>query len=303
MLFLICLFSDFFEGIPQIYNNNNSRIILISNNYYIFSCFFSHLSSSSNGGAIFFELMNSIQTLIESSSFYRCNSINIGGALYFNGNNSNLILYKSIGSYCFSLNDQFSRIISSINKKSSFLCSTFNNNNNNVIDCRAIFSFYYHKNEVLYNNISKNYLNFYSSIHFRSFDESDINFTHFSGNLGTKWMGIGIISTKLNIFKTDFYNNSQTQTTWGMIFLGENNPIMNINFCNFLNNTNFLFEVKTGLLTINNSYIQTHTNIGNILIFKSIQNYYSYYQSCKFFSKFFLKIKLINYIFIIQIFF
>ena len=93
-----------------------------STNVFVLHCLFSGCTSTSYGGAL--ACSGSVQRLlIESSSFFSCNtSSNKGGGIYFeNTNNGECVLYKVCGNDCIPTctSDSFGQVVFTFIKDSS----------------------------------------------------------------------------------------------------------------------------------------------------------------------------------------
>ena len=263
---LLTIFSDFFPENPILITLLTTFIQINSGNYYFLNCNFNNLKNSNYGGAIYFENNSIFQGLIENCIFLKCSSNLNGGSISITGINSEIILNKNIFNNCSSLEEQFFKISLSNLKRGYSYCNSFINSFNNLLNCQNIFSFFNCQSEVLYSNISNNNLYYFCSFQFFTQSTTNFNFSILSNNYGIKWIGFWFKYDISKINKSNFINNTQNDLTWGFLFLGNGNSNSIFNDCIFINNTNYLIQVTSGILILNSCFLQNYYTSGNIQI-------------------------------------
>jgi predicted outer membrane repeat protein len=278
--------SDYFTGsaTPQQSKLYTSTQILTDSSVYILNCLFRSCTSTDKGGAIYCTSVTYL--LIESSSFFSCNTSNQnGGAIFFyNTGNGQCVLHEVCGYDCCSTYTgssigQFAYIyvnnaISSknyINFSSIVRCV-----NMRTDSCATLYVFY---GKVCYPsvNISMNKCQCYSGIYcdpFRDLNSFTGSFTYssFTDNsangdtcIYTWWGSVNIEFKSCNILR-----NTQVSSSGGTIYTVDN--LMITDSCILENRATYIFHQGRTSCTItlsnctvdlisNNGYLTTQNTV------------------------------------------
>lgn len=98
VFFSLCIYSDFFSGIPFVVYKTSTRVIVDANLYFVDTCLFSGLNSI-NGGGLYCSI-DASKLLIENSVFKFCTASNVGGAIYYSSSTGASILNRVCGYRC-----------------------------------------------------------------------------------------------------------------------------------------------------------------------------------------------------------
>jgi hypothetical protein len=84
---------NYFTGNPTLMQNEyKTRQTLSGTNVYVLTCLFQSITSTSSGGAMYCTSVSYL--LVESSSFFSCNSSIDGGAIYFSYSSGQCVIYE-----------------------------------------------------------------------------------------------------------------------------------------------------------------------------------------------------------------
>jgi len=230
LLFLLYVFSDYFEGYSEEPKNViNERQILISNQIYLFSCFFDGLSPlNSNGGAINAESSNIYRIFISYTTFLRCfvSSGYCGGSMYISIMHDGVAIERVCGYSCGTGSRttngyaQFAAIIANSGSKSRIVDSS-------IVECyktQTLISYHVITMNNGYSgitgsNISSNNVYHGCGLTFGKTDCS-ILYSTLSHNVARDSIILYIDGGVYNISKLNLVNNSQLTDRYGIIRQG-----------------------------------------------------------------------------------
>ena len=272
---LIFLLFNYFIDDPFIIQNYSTRITTIYSDLYITYCSFFNLSNS----AIYFS-GSILNLLVDNSLFHSCITSNRGGGIFFSGN-GNVVCNKICGYNCYSISTtritgQFIVLSTSLNNTNEFHMST-------IIKCPYFSSIHFSPIHIISGNQKMNNLNISLNIE-NSLSAFQSLLSHtFSGKFCTICNNIVSDQQCLNFhggtgrYISYFNIITNNSPNAGIVLLFDNSGIV-FEFCIFMDNSNILFFISSGSLTIKNSNI-LHTGLlsSGAVIFNSNKGYRSTY--------------------------
>jgi predicted outer membrane repeat protein len=278
--------SDFFEGypsttlVPKEYTSNQT---LSGTNVYVLNCVFSKCTSTEHGGAI--SCKSASFMLIESSSFFTCNtSQRYGGAVYFQNSSCECVLYKVCANDCLSTN-------TNVSSYGQFLYTEVKNgvfvknyvNYSSISRCvndipNSWYTLYLNNGKTFVTsvNISKNKCGHRSGIccwpHTNSsYITCSLSYSSFTDNRASGFNCIYFQKTipKNEIICCNILRNSHDSITNGIIDAYGNSTIDNS--CILGNRAEFTFRTysSTYTITLTNCTIDKTATINGVLIIQS----------------------------------
>ena len=243
ILLIISYFSDYLIT-DEYLNNPNQIISTINGIVWVHDAFFNNM----NNGAIRISAGPCI-LIIEDCLFSYCSrSSGDGGAIYLKCQCCESIISRTCGYFCFSgtsgAHGQFSHT------------ETFPDRKNQLFFCSLSYcSPYFHQDrrsslsldlgKVLIKNLNSSYNYVYHNSGFRIDTSASINieFSTFINNYVSQSIIINFFNGGSTFFNSNFKNNSQGLSTFGLIRTYQ--CVLLINLCIFLENTKTLFHGET----------------------------------------------------------
>jgi hypothetical protein len=268
--------NDYFPSVTTTNLNSRtytSRQTHSATNVYVSNCLFRSISSTSDGGALYCTSMTYF--LVESTSFFSCNtSSSNGGAIYFsNTNNGQCVLYGVCGFACCSAYyGQFAYIEVSnaasnknyVNYSSNTHCINENSGSwyilflyNGKICCPSV-------------NISLNRCNAHI-VRFAPFTETNsiicsCTYSSFADNIPTSHTCVRLITTgaKYEIKSCNILRNIQSSSTQGTICTAGN--LMISDSCILENTATYIFHQTSSsyTITLSNCTVDSTSNNGYV---------------------------------------
>ena len=261
----------------------NQRLIdIIPNSLIVNNCIFIRTTTFNSAGGIFYTSSSiSIFFQIKNSIFQNCSSTTLGGVIKFeNSGNSNITLEKNCIFSCFSGIGQFSHIVISQTENNlinfnliSILKSSPNpiNNNQDVIWNEK------GNHLILNTNISSNFPYYNSGITLWNSLSGFLSFSTFKNNSVEDHVCLYCYGS--NNFYFNFLNIiNNLSPNRGIFFI--NTGQYYLNNSNFYFNKNVLFNVYSGSIIVNNSFINHFDNSfifnGNCLLINTLNIYQNF---------------------------
>jgi hypothetical protein len=284
---VLSIWSDFYgvsEPTPNKQQLYTSRQTRSASSVYVLDCLFNGLTSSGYGGALYCST-SVTYLLVESSSFFSCNTnSSYGGAIYFfNTNNGQSVLYKVCGNDCCSTyssgrsDGQFAYIAASN--------GTFNKNYanftsisrcmNEKTNSMYILHLVYGKTCSQSINISMNKCYRFSAIRYTPFcNSSSSSFSTFADNIAFDAICIGFYahSAKFELKCCNILRNTQgTLGSWGTF--EAYGDVMIKDSCVLENVANRIFF---GTITLSKCTVDQTTNNGKLTIQSTVTKSFIY---------------------------
>ena len=246
------------------YLPNKEIRVLQNDDFIIDTCYFyRNTMYSGYGGIVYVSGVLSNMKLISCIFFECCCSID-GGAIYFYSqvSGTNVELNKICGNKCYVENTkkfQFGLILTPSNINSNNICNFCSISNcNNKTNGYCSFNLYFGNISLNNLNSSKNINKQESGINIRDPSKFNSNFCSFINNNVSEYTCIFLHGDNNNYIS--YYNviNNNSPTNCGVIT--NNVGYYSINNSIFINNTNVLFYVYSGQLSILNSKISHDNN-------------------------------------------
>ena len=233
---------------------------------WIYNSIFQNLSND-KGGAILL-ISSNIRFLLENSLFNFCFSTNgYGGAIHFSCLTSSLIFNKICSYKCFNNGcyGQFSYSIST-NNNSNFYCSIIYSSN--IPKPTEVALYFGNGLQITKNlNSSNHYTMYSSSIYFYNSINGIISFITISSNFATLHGIIIFTGGNNSCFFSNFINNSQLSTSYGIFLQQHLNSLTFIENCIIFNNSQYLFYSQyLNSLFIKNCFIQNLYYTSNAIL-------------------------------------
>jgi hypothetical protein len=247
---------------------------------YVSYCLFRSITSTGDGDALYFSGSTINYFLVDSSSFFSCNTNSgYGGAIYFlNTNNGQSVLYEVCGYDCFTTYSNPYYQFACIYVKNTI--SNMNYFNYSSITCCVNAKSNSHYTLYLYNanircpsiNISLNKCQYYSGIYCQPYGDSNsvtcsFSYSSFADNVANGYTCIHLsINTKYEIKSCNIIRNTQgglnsygTIATWGNLMIYDS--------CILENNATYIFyQGSSYLITVLNCTVDSTSNNKNLNI-------------------------------------
>jgi len=275
-VFSFCSFNDYYTGGFTEYISDQN-VVVTSSHAWIHDSFFRSLTN----GAIVSTLTDSI-VVIEHCIFSECTSNDVGGAIKFIG--KNITMAKVCGYKCSHYKDgsdgMFSYLYGAstgeirIIVSSLCFCAPKATSSN---EAPMLVNDGIHRIKGL--NSSNNYVFRRSFMYSVNTPDSLFEYSSVINSISSEIACLGLYNTKITISKSNFWNNSQGSSSYGLIYQISNSytPSSLISYSTFGDNQKIvsapLFYVTAGTMTvIQSSFYGTYSNNGAIL--SSIVSWY-----------------------------
>jgi len=222
----------------------------VNNNFDISNCFFSRNSVYNGDGGVIFVEIDSYSMNINYSMFYNCVCSSWGGAIYFYSTNSNIRMICA--NSCTASGFQFALLqASQLNQVEYLSVSSCSHTTSDVYSTYLCTG----NQRVDNTNSSMNNAKEGSGIDISSPSSFSSSHCAFSNNKVSDGICIGFYSGQVTIsmsYAIIVHNNSPSQ--YGVVYV-EGEGSINMMYCIYQNNQDYLFCVSSGSLEVSHSFI------------------------------------------------
>jgi len=277
MLYILTVYSLFFDQIPTKITGVSKKINVSNGHFFISNSCFLDLFENTNGGAI--SCFIDSKLVVFSCSFHNCSAIKAGGAICFKTSNGEVVIYNTKSSKCY----DFSPDNSNSFESGQFAYLKTGTSGKNEVQLTSITQCFYPSSvqyaaillhqgvqKVSSFNSTRNVLTFYSGIRIVNANNGRASFCSFCDNHATNYICIKTYSGSISYESINIINNTQVFESLGIVrhFSGTTTFQGAI----FMQNSKkYLFATNAGTLRITSCWIlQEYLDLGGKTTFSNI---------------------------------